>query len=373
MRRTAIVCVCALLATSSSAIGQSVGTQSPKPVAAPSDSRPAAPDSVTLRIVNTELRAAVQIIQEYLDKPVIFTGVGAGAGPQVTLESPRPVSRSDVPRLLRGLLDAQGYELVDDTASGTYRARPKDQARPAAPPTFGASSQAATAPRQQGGAPQLFVIALKHARAADVANTINALFGRTSAQQFGAPVNRTPTLSDELRSNQVPPAEASPLPQSIPGTAGRVATITGDLTIVPDSRGNSLLIRANRSDFELIQAAVAQIDVRPPQVLIEVVIVEARRDRSFSLGIEASIADKHVKELVQAFLQDEDVAHVLGFVNQDRLGLYGVEGWYNDVLTPTRQSDGTFAPGADIVKSPGLFDRHSQGQRKARGVRQTKR
>ena len=295
MRRVVAGWACALVATSSAAIGQSVGPQSAKPAAALSDSRPAAPDSVTLRIVNTELRSAVQIIQQYLDKPVIFTGAGAGPGPQVTLESPRPVSRTDVPRLLRGLLDSQGYELVDDTASGTYRARPKEQARPAAPPALGGSSQVATVPRQQGGAPQLFVIALKHARAADVANTINALFGRTNAQQLGTPPNRAPTLSDELRSNQVPPVEASPLPQSIPGTAGRAATITGDLTIVPDSRGNSLLIRANRSDFELIQAAVAQIDVRPPQVLIEVVIVEARRDRSFSLGIEASIADKHVK------------------------------------------------------------------------------
>jgi general secretion pathway protein D len=292
-----MACVCALLAASSAATGQSSGAQSAKP-APVSDSRTAAPDSVTLRIVNTELRSAVQIVQQYLDKPIIFTG--AGAGPQVTLESPRPVPRTDIPRLLRGLLDSQGYELVDDTASGTYRARPKEQARAAAPPLLTGSSPAATTARQQGGAPQLFVIALKHARAADVANTINALFGRTNAQQFGAslPANRPPTLSDELRSIQVPlvaPADAPPLPQSIPGTAGRAATITGDLTIVPDSRGNSLLIRANRSDFELIQAAVAQIDVRPPQVLIEVVIVEARRDRSFSLGIEASIADKHVK------------------------------------------------------------------------------
>ena len=295
MTRIAAACACALLALSSSAIGQSAGTQSAKRAAPVSDSRLAAPDSVTLRIVNTELRAAVQIVQQYLDKPVIFTG--AGAGPQVTLESPRPVSRTDVPRLLRGLLDSQGYELVDDTASGTYRARPKEQARTTATPALNGSSQAAATARQQGGAPQLFVIALKHARAADVANTINALFGRTNAPQFGAPssANRPPTLSDDLRSNQVPPVETAPLPQSIPGTAGRAATITGDLTIVPDSRGNSLLIRANRSDFELIQAAVAQIDVRPPQVLIEVVIVEARRDRSFSLGIEASIGDKHVK------------------------------------------------------------------------------
>jgi general secretion pathway protein D len=296
MTRIAITCTCALLAASSTAAGQSTGTQPARPGAAVPDSRVASPDSVTLRIVNTELRSAVQIVQQYLDKPVIFTG--AGAGPQVTLESPRPVPRADVPRLLRGLLDSQGYELVDDTASGTYRARPKEQPRTAASPAFSSSSsQTATAARQQGSAPQLFVIALKHARAADVANTVNALFGRTNAPQFGAPssANRPPTLSDELRSNQVPPVEAAPLPQSIPGTSGRAATITGDLTIVPDSRGNSLLIRANRSDFELIQAAVTQIDVRPPQVLIEVVIVEARRDRSFSLGVEASIAGKHVK------------------------------------------------------------------------------
>src|SRR5205085_4011073 len=57
---------------------------------------------------------------------------------------------------------------------------------------------------------------------------------------------------------------------------------------------NNLLVRANRADFELIQAAVQQIDVRPPQVLIEVLIVEARHDRNFSLGVEASIGDQHV-------------------------------------------------------------------------------
>jgi cell division protein FtsI/penicillin-binding protein 2 len=50
-------------------------------------------------------------------------------------------------------------------------------------------------------------------------------------------------------------------------------------------------------------------------------------------------------------------AHVLGFVNDDREGLYGVEGWYNDVLTPTRQADGTFAPGADVVLT---IDRNAQ-------------
>jgi general secretion pathway protein D len=240
-------------------------------------------DSVTIRIVNTELRSAVQIMQQYLDKPVIFAGPSGGT--PVTLQTPHPVPRRDVTRLLRGLLESQGYELVDDSATNTLRVRP--QARTPPPAVSGISAALA----RPGGVPELFVIALKHARATDVAASINALFGRatsTSSGRAGAP-----TLSDALRANQVPPVDSA-LPESVSGAAGRAATITGELTIVADVHANSLLVRANRADFELIRAAVEQIDVRPAQALIEVLIVEARRDRGFSLGIEASVADQHV-------------------------------------------------------------------------------
>ena len=221
------------------------------------------PDSVTIRIVGIDLRAAVQIIQQYIDRPIIFSG--SGPGPQVTLETPHPLARADVPRLLRGLLDAQGYELVSDTASGTYRARPK-------PGILTATNSGP--PLRVAGAPELFVIPLRHARAADVSQTINALFGH-------AVIGVAPPS---------PPLEATPAQPP----ASRPATITGDLTIVPEARVNSLIVRANRTDFELIQAAVAQIDVRPAQALIEVLIIEARHDRSFSLGVNASVGDKHI-------------------------------------------------------------------------------
>ena len=58
----------------------------------------------------------------------------------------------------------------------------------------------------------------------------------------------------------------------------------GPLTIVPDEVTNSLLIRASQADFTVIQQAVQQLDIRPLQVLIEVLIVEARKDKSLSLG-----------------------------------------------------------------------------------------
>ena len=73
----------------------------------------------------------------------------------------------------------------------------------------------------------------------------------------------------------------------------------------------------------------------------------------------------------RAYTEGSLAAHVLGFVNDDRLGLYGVEGWYNDVLTPTLQADGTLAPGADLVLTR---DRNAQAiteEELARGLHDT--
>jgi type II secretion system protein D len=243
-------------------------------------------DSIVVRIVNSDLRAAVQSIAQYLEKPVVFVG-GPNTQP-VTLETPRPVPRSDATRLLRGLLESHGFELVDDTAARIFRARPREARTP--PPGL---TQPFEAGRRQAAGPELFVIELHHARALDVAATVNLLFGRGGVAID--PVNpRPPTLSDELRANQIPPA-GTPLPQAVPGASGRVASLTGEVTIVADPRANGLLIRANRTDFELIRAAVQQLDVRPLQVLIEVLIVEASRNRSLELGVDASLPPQHVR------------------------------------------------------------------------------
>ena len=72
----------------------------------------------------------MQIMQQYLDRPVIFSGAGAG---RRSRSRRRVRSRAPTSTVLRGLLESQGYELVSDTASGTYRARVKEQA-PQRPP-----------------------------------------------------------------------------------------------------------------------------------------------------------------------------------------------------------------------------------------------
>ncbi|HEY4303841.1 MAG TPA: secretin N-terminal domain-containing protein [Gemmatimonadaceae bacterium] len=282
-----------------------------------------APDSVTVRIQSTDLRAAVEIMQQYLDKPVIFSATTNG--PAINFETPRAVPRADVPRLLRALLDAQGFELVDDTVSGTYRARQRDVTH--LPMGVAPSLQPIpTDARRQTTPPELFVIALKHARAADVAATINALFGRAVLNSTNTSAGpRSPTLADDLRNSAMPPVDSAPT-RTPSAPIGRSAALVGELVVVPEPRGNSLLLRTTRADYELIRSAVEQIDVRAPQVLIEVLIVEARRDRSFDLSVEASIADHHLDHTENSTLGGSFTPASAG-LGDFTLHVMGVGGW----------------------------------------------
>ncbi|HEY0779191.1 MAG TPA: secretin N-terminal domain-containing protein, partial [Gemmatirosa sp.] len=179
------------------------------------------------------------------------------------------------------------------------------------------------------GAPELFVIHLRHARAADVAATVNALYGRASA--LGEPGNvrggygtgYAPTLGQQL--GNIPPYTPSSVPgpgsplgsaqgagqqapgaptgaapaagmQAVAGVAGRAAAFAGEVTIIPDPGTNALLVRASRGDAELVQAAVHELDVRPLQVLIEVVIAEISKSRAFDLGITGTVPQTTVPQ-----------------------------------------------------------------------------
>lgn len=221
-------------------------------------------DSVSARFVNADLRLVIQALARYLDRPVVLAQIGEV---RVTLETPHPVPRDRLPDLLRGMLRPYGLTLTEERDFYTI-----------GPPPPPAPAQSAG----QSGAVQLFVLRVRHARAADVAATVNSLYGRSSALgEIGAP---RPTLPEALRQNLVPPTESAGPSRQQP-VLKQAAELRGDVTIIPDPRTNSLLIRASRGDFELIRAAVELLDVRPMQVLIEVVIAELRRDRSLSFGL----------------------------------------------------------------------------------------
>jgi general secretion pathway protein D len=181
------------------------------------------------------------------------------------------------------VLQSHGFSLEVDTIAQLFRVISETSTAPP-PPARSAASQSSSGL-------QLFVISLQHARAGDVASTVNALYGRGGGPM--ADVARTATLSEELRGNLVPP-EGPPNVGTGAVTPRRSGQLSGELVIVADPRANSLLVRATAADLELIQGVVTALDVRPLQVMIEVLIAEVRRDRSVGVNVEAELSPTDV-------------------------------------------------------------------------------
>lgn len=229
-------------------------------------------DSVVVEFVDADLRNVVQALGRYLTKPLLLAGVPSV---RVSLQSPGPVARGDILALLQGLLASQNLELVEEPAFMRIHERQ------GVVPAVVAPAPDATQARTQS-AIGLHVIRLLHSRANEVAATVNQLFGG-SGQFAGSAGLSSGTLSDELRRLNVP---SGPQAAATAAAASSGVSLAGPVTIVPDDITNALLIRATQEDFELIRQAVNELDIRPLQVLIEVLIIEARRDHSFSLGAD---------------------------------------------------------------------------------------
>ncbi len=234
-------------------------------------------DSVSVHFVEADLRAVVQALGTYLPKPLMVSGV---PGNRVTLNTPSPVPRSQVAALLRGLLESQSLLFTEDSAFIRIGPRPAEPA------------QVPSSPASDTGV-RLFVIRLRHARAADVAGTINLLFG-AGGEFSGRSGFANGTLSDELRRQNVPPSGA-PVPGAPATGPPGIAALSGRVVIVPDELTNALLIRSTPHDHDILAAAVDELDLRPLQVLIEVLIVEARRNRDFSIGTSFFLPPQHLK------------------------------------------------------------------------------
>ncbi len=261
-----------------SALGAALGT-APRAWAQDTAAVRVINDSVRVRFLDADLRAVIQSVGRYLPKPVVTGGV---PGVRVSLETPEPVTRATLATLLAGLVEAQGLEYSEDSAF--IRIGPK-------PPPDQAAATGSGGRARDPSQIRLFVVRLKHARAADVAATVNLLFGGGGAFSGGGGLSAG-TLSQELERNVVPPqgpAQAVP-PAEVPGAgAAKMASLSGAVTIVPDQLTNSLLVRSSAEDFAVLTEAIDQLDIRPLQVLIEVLIVEARHDRNFSLGADLTL------------------------------------------------------------------------------------
>ena len=67
---------------------------------------------------------------------------------------------------------------------------------------------------------------------------------------------------------------------------GKTPLLSKDISIVPDTATNSLIITAERDDYKVLEDVIRQLDIPRPMVYIEALIMEVNVDKGFALGVE---------------------------------------------------------------------------------------
>lgn len=234
---------------------------------------------VRLDFQDVDLRLVITALAEAGGLNLVYTGLPQRS---VTLRMSRPVAPGEVLGILRGLAASNG--LTVDEEGGLIRVLGSDRGGASAQPRSGDVTQEAEPPLR------LYVHRLKHARAARLAATLQSLFGGAAAPAGREPL--APSLSERLRAQRILPEDPDAPPdvqvELGPREIGLPGEVLGLVQIVPDETTNALLVRAQPEDWEVVLSAIEALDLRPLQVLIEVVIAEVRRTSSLDVGISGS-------------------------------------------------------------------------------------
>ena len=226
-----------------------------------------------LRTVITALAEAGNINVFYGDLP----------NRRVTLRLRQPVPRADVLPLLRSLAQSNGLQVVEE--GGLVKLLVDDARTPAA------TERAQQESTRRAAETRLFVYRLKHVRAAKIAATLQQIFGsRGGTSTFGAPGLSGRSLSQQLDANRLPPTIPDSVRTAVAvvgASANLPGMLQGEVQIVPDETTNAVVIHAQPADYEVVRQAIDALDLRPLQVLIEVLIVEVRHNREFDLAVTA--------------------------------------------------------------------------------------
>lgn len=226
------------------------------------------PDGIILNFQDVDIAYVISMLAQAASLNITYTDL-----PQknVTLRTSEPVSRDAVAALLRELAAANGISVTQSNGFLRLQGSP---------------------PGVQAPPRQLYIHRLKHARAPVLAQTLQSLFGggvirTTSAAQAAS------TLSQQLRQMEIQAAQARQQgqqvgPQQIIIPQIRPGDLQDNVTIVPDEVTNSLLIRATEADWQIVQQAIQSLDLRPLQVVIEVLIAEVRRTDDLNVGVSFS-------------------------------------------------------------------------------------
>jgi general secretion pathway protein D len=134
----------------------------------------------------------------------------------------------------------------------------------------------------------MFIVYLRNAEAARVAQTLRAMLSGTDGGAPGAPsAPATPPLflGNAPMAGAVP-AATTPAPLATAPTPSTTSFAAGGATITADVASNALIIMAAEPVYNNLRAIIEKLDVRRAQVYVEALIVEVSADKAAEFGIQ---------------------------------------------------------------------------------------
>lgn len=141
-----------------------------------------------------------------------------------------------------------------------------------------------------GEGTRLYVYEVKYVKAADLAEQLGKVYGNVSQSTSSAPSMMPGIEPVEVRTTDMPSAEAR-LPDNLapPSSGGSVdQTLSiggGEVGVSAVEESNSLLVRASPAAWESIRRAIDRLDSMPLQVQVEAQVVEVKLIGDLSYGV----------------------------------------------------------------------------------------
>ena len=124
---------------------------------------------------------------------------------------------------------------------------------------------------------RVYVYFVQNGKAKDLADTLNQLYGESSAQKT--------TKKILVKREKQPKKEL---------TVAASGELTGEVKIISDDVNNSLIFKARPKDYAVIKGVLKELDIIPRQVLIDVLIAEVGLNNNVKFGVEWFIQNKGI-------------------------------------------------------------------------------
>jgi general secretion pathway protein D len=144
---------------------------------------------------------------------------------------------------------------------------------------------------------RIHILRLRHKDAEEMAQTVNTLLQSVSLRQLAGalPGGGSGGAPGSPEGAPVPPG---PPP---PASAARGSAAAERTAAIPDKAANALILVAGEAEFEVVRRLVESLDVRRPQVLVEVEILEVSEGEGYSLGLELTTLDGSREDSTRGF------------------------------------------------------------------------